>query len=156
MTNLPDLDDIDADALRHLPLDVLDALTERAERQKNEADAAKKAITGELARRYETKISLAYLREHKDTGLIHLEDAGFDLAVERPKRVEWDQEMLAKLGDEISAAGDDPHEYIKTALSVDERKFTAWPSYLRERFIAARTVKAGAVTIKLSKLEGVA
>jgi hypothetical protein len=67
-----------------------------------------------------------------------------------PKRVEWDQDRLAAVVDRIRAAGDDPAEYVEVTYKVPERAYTAWPEHIRTAFTAARTVRTGKPTFKLT------
>ena len=67
-----------------------------------------------------------------------------------PKRVEWDQGKLAAVVERIRATGDDPAEYVEVTYKVAERAYTAWPEHIRSAFTAARTVRTGRSTFKLS------
>jgi hypothetical protein len=67
------------------------------------------------------------LAEGKDTGRVRLDDGDFVILADQPKRVEWDQQVLATVVARIRDAGDDPAEYVKTRLEVSERAYTAWP-----------------------------
>lgn len=149
--NRPSLDDICADpsTLKGQPLDVIDMLLSEAKALRDKASVATKVLQGHLDARYAAPLAAAFQGAGKDTGTVRLVDGMFELIADRPKKVEWDQAALAAAGDSIVAAGDDPHEYINTALSVDERKFTAWPAHIRAVFEPARTVRPGPTTIKL-------
>ena len=70
-----------------------------------------------------------------------------------PKRIAWDQSQLASLAKRIRDGGEDPTEYIDTSFKVSERKYTAWPEYLRQDFEPARTVKPGTLKIELVSQE---
>lgn len=150
--NLPSLRSIAADpsVARDLPLDAIDALLSEAAAETTIVAAAKKALNGELERRYGSTITAAFSAKGADFGTVHVTDGVFDLEVNVPKKVEWDQGQLQAIGDRIAEAGDKPHEYITTELKVDERKFTAWPEHIRAIFEPARTLKPGSMTIKLS------
>ena len=60
-----------------------------------------------------------------------------------PKRVDWSQPKLAEAVETIKGWGEDPSEYVDTTIKVQERKFDAWPSAIRDLFEPARTVKTG-------------
>jgi hypothetical protein len=66
-----------------------------------------------------------------------------------PKRVSWDQEKLKAIAERIVAAGEPLSEYIDVEFSVSEKRFTAWPTNMKEQFLDARTVKGGKPSIKV-------
>ena len=70
-----------------------------------------------------------------------------------PKRVDWDQVRLGEIIARIRAAGDDPDEFVETTFRVSERKYAAWPTAIREGFEAARTVRPGKPTFRLTLRE---
>jgi hypothetical protein len=88
-------------------------------------------------------------REGKDTGTVRLQDGPVTVVAELPKRVDWDQTMLANLVERIRADGADPAEYVDIAFSVPERKYTAWPKDIRQEFEPARTVRTGKPKFRL-------
>lgn len=67
-----------------------------------------------------------------------------------PKKVDWDQEGLATLYNQISS---DPEEnvsdYITVEYKVKEDAYKNWPSNLRETFEPYRTVTPGNVAVKI-------
>lgn len=153
--NLPSLRSIvvDPTTIRGLSLDTIEALLSEADAESRVVSAAKKALTMHLEDIFGAHIAGSYAAAGKDFGTIRIAEAGFEVIVDTPKRVEWDQDELQAAGDRISAAGDNPREYIETKLSVDERKFTAWPEHIRKVFEAARLLKPGSRTIKLVRKE---
>src|SRR5690606_1229147 len=92
---------------------------------------------------------MARMEASKDTGTVRFEDGAVTVIAELPKRVDWDQAQLADLVERISAAGDDPAEYVDVSFKVPERKYTAWPGSTRQSFAPARTVRTGALKVKL-------
>lgn len=153
--NTPDVDDVllNPELLKGLPLSALDELTSEAKAIATKGAAAAKLFTGELERRYSAHIAGAYQAAGKDTGTVHVFDGDFDIEVNRPKKVEWDQAALAAIQAKIAAGGDNPAEYIKAELTVEEKKYAAWPESIRKVFEPARTLKPGSMTIKLSMKE---
>jgi hypothetical protein len=133
-----------------LPADLLAVLQEEAE------DAAKAARTladwlnGAIGIRYSDRAAAARRDEGKDTGTVRLDDGEVTVIADLPRKVEWDQATLAAMVARIRAAGDDPAEYVETSYRVSERKFGAWPAAIREGFEAARTVKPGKPTFRLT------
>ncbi len=122
--------------LDKLPVAVLAVLQIEADVMLANAQQAQAILHSALARRYAAGLN--------DTGTTHRHDGDFDIKVTVPKTVSWDQKRLsdamATIRDEWQ---DDPAEYVETKLSVQERKFGAWPSAIRDLFAPARTVKAG-------------
>jgi len=100
-------------------------------------------LDGAIALKYGDQAQDARRAEGKDTGTIRLQDGPVIVVAELPKRVDWDQAMLAGLVDRIRADGADPAEYVEIAFSVPERKYTAWPKDIRQEFEPARTVRTG-------------
>jgi len=133
-----------------LPADLLAVLQEEAE------DAAKAArqladwLNGAIGLRYADRAAAARRAEGKDTGTVRLDDGEVTVVADLPKKVEWDQPALGGMVARIRAAGDDPAEYVETSFRVSERKYAAWPASIREGFEAARTVKPGKPTFRLT------
>lgn len=153
--NLPSLKEIAGNPaeLRELSLDALDALLGECTDQVTVAGAAKKAITARLEATYAAAISGAYSAKGADFGSVHVSDAGFDILIDTPKKVEWDQTKLRGIRAAIADSGDNPAEYLKETLAVDERAYSAWPAHIRATFEDARTVKPGTRTVKLVRKE---
>lgn len=155
--NQPSLDDILADPrqLATLPVGVLADLFEATKALRDKAAVCQKALMTAVEDRYGAQIGAAYQREAKDTGTVHVQDGEFDLAFDRPKKVEWDQAKLQAIGDKIEAAGEDPSEYIDISLTIPEKRYTALPPSIARTFEPARTVKPGTITVKISEREKV-
>ena len=158
-TNRPTLD-----ALRHMPVsDVIALPAEHLALLQTDArealDAAKRMqdwIEAAIALRYEQRAIGARAAAGKDTGTVRFQDGAVEIAVDLPKRVEWDQTRLAALSEQIRAGGEDPSEYLEVAFKVPERAYTAWPERIRKAFEPARTVRTGRQIFKLAiKSEGV-
>lgn len=88
----------------------------------------------------------------KDSGVVHFDDGDVRITADLPKKVEWDQALLANLDARIAANGDNPREFIDVSYRVSETKFSAWASALREQFIPARTVKVCKPSFRLALL----
>ncbi|MEO0429437.1 MAG: hypothetical protein AAF160_18560 [Pseudomonadota bacterium] len=106
-------------------------------------------IVGAIALKYGDDALEARRAEGKDTGTVRLQDGPVTVVAELPKRVDWDQAMLAGLVERIRADGADPAEYVDIAFSVPERKYTAWPKDIRQEFEPARTVRTGKPKFRL-------
>ena len=86
----------------------------------------------------------------KDFGVVHVADGDLRLTVDVSKRVSWDQTQLATIAKRIDAAGESVEEFIDVSYSISESRFQNWPSTLRSQFEAARTVKPGKPTYRLT------
>jgi hypothetical protein len=106
-------------------------------------------LDGAIALKYGDEAQAARRMEGKDTGTVRLQDGPVTVVAELPKRIDWNQAMLANLVERIRADGADPAEYVDIALSVPERKYTAWPKEIRQEFEPARTVRTGKPKFRL-------
>lgn len=106
-------------------------------------------IAGAIALKYGDRAKEARRSEGKDTGTVRLQDGPVTVVAELAKRVDWDQATLANLVERIRADGADPTEYVDIAFSVPERKYTAWPTDIRQEFEPARTVRTAKPKFRL-------
>jgi hypothetical protein len=139
-----------------LPAEHLALLQEEA---RSRLDIAKRAldwIEGAIAMRYEQRAIGARAAAGKDTGTVRFQDGAVEIAVDLPKKVEWDQARLATLSEQIRAGGEDPGQYVEVSFKVSERAYTAWPERIRAAFEPARTVRTGRATYRLALMSDVA
>ena len=134
-----------------LPAESLALLQDEADEALRLAKAAKDWIDGALALKYGEAATAARQVAGKETGIVRFQDATITIIADLPKKVEWDQAALADLVERIRAEGEDPTEYVDISFKVSERKYGAWPSHIRSAFQAARTVRVGKPTFKLSQ-----
>jgi hypothetical protein len=134
-----------------LPADMLAMLLEDVAALKADAKALDDKLNKALESKYGATAQYKRKAAGKDTGTVHIEEGGVSIIADLPKRVKWDGEGLRKVAQELRALGESVEEYIKIEYDVDERKFTAWPSGLREMFTPHRTVGVGKATYKISK-----
>lgn len=154
--NTPDLDaliNMPAGELAQLPVELLAALQGELDHATRQLKAATARLSAALETRYATRAAEARRACGKDTGTVRLVDGAFTVIADLPKRVEWDQAQLAQIAANIAAAGEDPAEFIDTALKVSERKYAALPEAWRKGFEPARTVKVGALKVVLEPSE---
>ena len=133
-----------------LPADQLALLQEEADEALRSAKAIKDWLEGAIAQRYAERAQVQRQAGGKDTGTVRFDDGPVAVVADLPKKVVWDQAKLAELVERIKAEGDDPAEYVDTAIKVPERKFAAWPRHIRSAFEDARTVRVGKPTFRLS------
>lgn len=66
-----------------------------------------------------------------------------------PKKVEWSQDGLKALWNQMIADGADPSEYIVVDYTVKEDAYKNWPTNLKEYFEPHRTVTPGNIAVKI-------
>lgn len=151
------LNHITLEALPRLPMGELVALpaAELARLQKAADETLRKAkltiawLDGALTQKYAERAKAARAGAEKDFGAVRLTDGDITVVADLDKKVEWDQARLAALMEWIAADGEDPRDYVDVSLRVSERKYAAWPAYIRKAFEDARTVKAGRESFEL-------
>ncbi len=129
----------------HITLD----LQEATDANVRSAKAISDWLEGAIALKYTDRAVMARMEASKDTGTVRFDDGAVTVIADLPKRVDWDQAALAGLVERISAAGDDPAEYVDVSFKVPERKYAAWPESIRQNFEPARTVRTGTLKVKL-------
>ena len=150
--NIPSVDDmlnLPAGELAMMPVELLASLQAELAHAQGQLKAATARFSTALEVRYATRAAEAREASGKDTGTVRLTDGDYTVIADLPKRVEWDQEKLALMAQNLVATGEDPAEFIDTKLSVSERKYGALPEAWRKGFEPARTVKVGAVKVTL-------
>lgn len=138
------LAELDAKALCHLK--------SRAAERLLAAKAEVEHLDHALELKYAEPAKRLRLAQGKDSGIVHFDDGDVRITADLPKKVEWDQAQLAALVARITAAGENPAQYVEISYRVSETKFNAWPESLRSQFIPARTLKAGKPAYRLALL----
>jgi hypothetical protein len=150
--NLPGLT---VQELANLPAADLARLKAEVEASLRNAKAVADWINGALDIRYGARALQARAAQEKDTGTVRLEDNGFVVVADLPKRIKWDQQKLKELVELIrSGWGEDPTGYVKIKYDISERAYEAWPPMLRELFSPARTVETGKPSYDLLPPDG--
>jgi len=130
-------------------------LQEEAAEALEAAKQMKDRLDGATALRFASQADAQRRAAGKDTGTVRFERDGVTVVADLPKKVDWDQALIAAVVERIRAAGDDPSQYVDIAIKVPERKYGAWPDSIRAAFAPARTVKTGKQTFRLSLAEEV-
>lgn len=133
-----------------LPADHLALLQEEAREALDAAKRLQDWIEGIITARYTQRAIGLRVAQGKDTGTVRFEDGAVNVVADLPKRVDWDQAQLAALVERIRAGGEQPGEYVEVSFKVAERNYATWPERIRTAFEAARTVRTGRQTFKLS------
>ncbi|HMQ93249.1 MAG TPA: hypothetical protein PKA33_18550 [Amaricoccus sp.] len=129
--------------------DQLALLKQEADERLRSAKTLCDWLDGAIALKYGDQAQEVRRGDGKDTGTVRLQDGQVTVVAELPKRIDWDQAMLAGLVERIRADGADPAEYVDIAFSVPERKYTSWPKDIRQEFEPARTVRTGKPKFRL-------
>lgn len=145
--------DLSAQVIRDLPLENVSALQRFLVEARSELATLAAMVQTGLEMRYVEQAKAQLLATGRDTGTVHLEDAGYDITVEVGKDVKWGAKGLAELVAKIEATGGDAREYVEIKYSVSEAKFKAWPQTLRAPFEALRTVTPKAPKFVLRRVE---
>ena len=151
--NRPQINDVGAMPIAdiiQLPAEHLALLQEDASANLEAAKRLKDWIDGAITHRYAERAINARRTEHKDTGTIRFLDDTVTVVADLPKKIDWDQDLIAEVIERIRAGGDDPAEYVEISFKVPERKYTAWPESIRATFAPARKVKTGKQTFRLT------
>jgi hypothetical protein len=144
--NIPSINDmlnLPAGELSQMPVDLLVALQGELDYASKQLKAANTRFNTALEVRYATRAEEARRACSKDTGTVRLIDGDYTVVADLPKRVDWNQEKLEQIAQNIADSGEDQAEFIDTKFSVSERKFGALPEAWRQGFEPARTVRTG-------------
>jgi hypothetical protein len=155
-TNRPRLDSIRTlpiGEVAQFPAEHLALLQEDAAAALEATKKAKDWIDGAISLRFADHVQALRREAGKDTGTVRFEQDCVTVVADLPKRVDWDQALIAGVVERIRAAGDDPNQYVDITIKVPERKYTAWPENIRTAFAPARTVRMGKQSITLSFME---
>jgi hypothetical protein len=136
-----------------LPLDQLALLLDEVAALKADAKRLGDLLHDALDARFSAAASAARREEGKDTGRVRLEQDGFEVVADLPKKVEWQQARLAAAVATLREWGEDPADYVATELRVPEARFSAWPPRIRALFEPARTVRPARPTYTLTPKE---
>lgn len=146
---LDDLPTMPVGEIAALPGDQLALLKQEADERLRAAKTLCDWLDGAIALKYGNQAQAVRRGDGKDTGTVRMQDGPVTVVAELPKRVDWDQAMLAGLVERIRADGADPAEYVDIAFSVPERKYIAWPTDIRQEFEPARTVRTAKPKFRL-------
>ena len=146
---LDDLPTLPVGEIAALPGDQLALLKQDADERLRAAKNLSDWLDGAITLKYGDHAQEVRRAEGKDTGTVRLQDGPVTVVADLPKRVDWDQAMLAGLVERIRTDGADPTEYVDVSFSVPERKYTAWPKDIRREFEPARTVRTGKPKFRL-------
>ena len=141
------LDELDIPSIASLAAPELADLIDLLENDATLLKLRKDKLACALNRKYGEAAHRTRIAAGKDTGVVHLEDAGFDVAAEVGKTVKWDQTKLIAALDSLPA--ETAKHYAKAEFKVDERKHASAPPDIQKIFAPARAVVPGRETYTL-------
>ena len=147
---LAELPQLPVGEIAALPAEQIALLVEEASGALAQAKRLKDRLDGALELKYRDRAAERRAADGKDSGTIRFEDGQVLVTADLPKKVDWDQERLKGLAIRLGSEGEDPEEYIEVTYRVPERRYTAWPQYIRDLFTPARTVRTGKPSFKLA------
>lgn len=147
---LAQLLDVSVGEAADLPAEHLALLLEESEALSDHAKKVEDRLHAIMTRRYAERA--AALRDGPH-GRVRIEDGGYVVQCDAPKRVNWDDKLVRAGVERVREWGDDPDEYVQIKHVVPETRYTAWPSRIREVFEPARTVSVGKLSFTMSKKE---
>ncbi|MFN4143642.1 MAG: hypothetical protein ACK4HL_17515 [Aestuariivirga sp.] len=150
VASVADLPKFTVQQVANLPAAELLRLQREADADLRKAKAVVAWLEAALGLRYKEWARQVRSQVRKDAGTVRFEDNGVTVVADLPKKVDWDQRELAELVERIKSSGDDPRDYVEVSFRVSERKYTAWPSPIRNAFDRARTVRTGKETFELT------
>jgi hypothetical protein len=139
--------------LEVLPPAQLAEVQQHLEQLQDWTKQAKAKLDAALVRRFGELERAARADSGKDFGTVHFSDGALRVTADQPKRVSWDQPQLAAIAQRIAASGERVEDYLDVEFSVPESRFNNWPTALRSQFEAARTVKPGKPSFRLTFTE---
>lgn len=133
-------------------LDEIFAAQQRAEALKKEAKELESFVKTELDKGFSCSLD-AVLKA--DFGTSHVECENFCISRTIPKKVEWCQEIMERLAEEIENDCGNPADYIdiKTTYNIPETRFKSFPAKIQLFFEPARTLTPGAIKYTITKEE---
>ena len=151
---LEDLEQIAIGEIAGLPAEHLALLQDEATAALEAAKRRKEWLESAIGLRFAEQAEAIRRSAGKDTGAVRFADGDVTVVADLPKRVEWDQGILAGIVERIRASNRDPADYVETIIKVPERRYAAWPKDIRQEFEPARTVRTGKPTFTLTRNTG--
>ena len=115
------------------------------------AKSLKSLLDHAITEKFRTQIEQKYAE--KRTGTAHILDGDYDIEINVPKKIDWDQDLLRAAEKQIKEWGDDPEEYISITRKVSETAWKSWPPRLKEMFADARTEGTTKPQFKITRKE---
>lgn len=115
------------------------------------AERNKKRATADLLDRREKEIEALLRDKAEPFGDVTITVGNHQVKVNVPKKVEWDNKLLADKYREIASSGENPDLYIQASYKISETAYKNYPDDVRTFFEDARTVSKGNPSLKIVK-----
>ncbi len=138
--------------LETMPLPDLENIIQQVEAVKTSVRHYDVVLQSALNRRFGERAQQLRQAAGKQTGTVRLEDDGYRVIADLPKRVEYDQGQLHAAVAVLREWHENPEDYVTLEIKVAEARYNAWPPAIRQLFEPARTVKTGKPSFKLEQL----
>ena len=139
--------------ISQLDISQLKALRDEASDIYLKAKASRECLDAALDQKYKAKAKTLRSNQGKDSGVVQFQDRNITIVTDLPKKIQWDQSYLKNMAAKIADNGEDPSEFIDISYKVPERKYSAWPDFLKKQFEPARTLKFGKPTYQLKEVK---
>lgn len=139
--------------LETMPLAELDRLIKRVTAAKEAAREYEQFLQATLNHRFSERAQELRRQAGKTTGVVRLEEDGYVVIADLPKKPEYDQAKLRQAVEALRKWGENPEDYVGIEIKVAETKYNAWPPAVRELFEPARTLKTGKPTYRLEQVK---
>ena len=145
-----DIVEMSVDQLAALPVEQKAEIFRNLDQAMDWLKRARAKFEAALESAYGERIKDERISVGKDFGIVHLRDGALHITADTPKRVSWDQKLLAEIAQRIAESGERVEDYIDIEYFVPESRFNALPPAWRDGFAPARTAKPGKQSFKLS------
>jgi len=110
-----------------------------------------KIINNSLQQMFEDQARIKLAEKGKDFGQATIESGDHKVTVDIRKRVEWDQELLTTLLNQMNP--EDARHYATTKYSVSESKFQNATPEIKAALSEARTVYLQGISVDIKEIE---
>jgi len=132
------------------PPSLLADLTDQLKAAQDNLKSIKTVLETGIDEKYSDSAATIRAAEDRDTGTARIEDDGYTITANLPKRVRWDQKQLIEIFNSMSP--ENAAHYAKAEYKVDERKYTAAKPDDHAKLMEARTVETGKPTYKIEEI----
>lgn len=126
---------------------------EAAETEKSKQDKIIKMAKALLLQSRHDEIQALLKAKDEPFGSVDIIIGNHKVQIVTPKKVEWSQDKLAIINQQIIDDGANPSVYMQTEYSISETVWKGWDKDTQDAFRDARTVTPGNASLKIVKEE---
>jgi len=115
------------------------------------AERNKKMAIADLLDRREKEIQALLSMKPEPFGDVTITVGNHQVKVNIPKKVLWDEKLMAAKYKEIASSGENPELYMQVKYNISETAYKNFPDDVRSFFEEARTISKGNATLKIVK-----